>query len=195
MTGSQHVTFLARVVAAALIGALMGLLDFVLFELQGNLAGFREYVLYKPGLFGLSLLSFQLLSFTALGILCFCLFSLVWLILSKLVRTRRILPLLPLSSATLALGMIALRVYMDSRQAYGLVILIIASAALVSYAFLLHRSHIKAESAFATRFFLSPRSQLYVLFLLIVVSLFSPDIYTGLLILLRYVRHGALAAL
>ena len=178
MSGSKYATLLSRVVAAALIGALLGLLDFVLFELQGNLAGFREYVLYKPSLFGLSLLSFQLLAFIALGILSFCLFSLAWLILGKLVRKRWALPLLPLSSATIALGTIALRVYMSSRQAYGLSILVIGSAALVLWAFVLERSHVRARSSFAARLSLSPRSQFFVLFLLILVSLFSPDVYS-----------------
>jgi len=175
------VPLLSRVVAAALVGALLGLLDFFLFELQGNLAGFREYVLYKPSLFGLSLLSFQLLAFAALGILSFCLFSLAWLILGKLFRKRGTFPFLPLSSATLALGMIALRVYMNSGQAYGLSILALGSAVLVFWALVLERSHVRLESSFAARLFLSPRSQLFVVFLLIVASVFSPDVYSGIL--------------
>jgi arylsulfatase A-like enzyme len=181
MNGSQRVTLPSRAVAAALIGALLSLLDFALFEIQGNLAGFREYVLYKPSLFGLSLLSFQLLAFVALGILPFCLFSLAWVILGKLVRKRWTLPLLPISSATLALGTIALRVYMNSRQAYGLLILVIGSAALVFWALVLERSHVRPRGSFAARLSLSPRSQFFVLFLLIVVSLFSPDVYSGYL--------------
>lgn len=182
-------TLPSRVVAAALIGALLGLLDFVLFELQGNLAVFREYVLYKPGLLGLSMLSFQLLAFNALGILFVCLFSLAWVILGKLVRKRWTLPLLPISSATLALGIIALRVYteakwsqgflaMISRQPYRFSIFIVGSTVLVFYVSLLERSHTRPGSLFAARFALSPRSQFFVLFLLIGASLFSPDVYS-----------------
>jgi arylsulfatase A-like enzyme len=189
MNGSQQVTLLPRIVAAALIGALLGLLDFVLFELQGNFAGFREYVLYKPGLFGLSLLSFQLLAFAALGILSFCLFSLPWLILGKVLHKRGALALLPISSATLALGMIALRVYMNSWQTYRLSILVIGSAALVFWALVLERSHVEPRSSFAAKLSLSPRSQYLMLFLLVVVSLFSPDVYSGYLRSAHYPKN------
>jgi len=202
MTGSQHITFLARVVAAALIGALIGLLDFFLFELQGNLTVFREYVLYKPSLFGLSLLSFQLLSFTALGILSFVLFSSVWWILRKLVHKRGTLPLLLLSSATLALCMISLRVVSllrvaspDNRlhlaarillilsdanwgQACGVVILIVGSALLVFWASVLERFRVRPSGWSGSGLSLSPRSQFLLLSLLTVVSFFSPDIYS-----------------
>jgi len=177
----QQITLLSGNVAAALLGTLMGLLDFALFELPGDFAGFREYVLYRPGLFGLSLLSFQLLSFAALGVLCFCLFSLVRPISRKLLRQRGALSVLPLSSATLALGMIALRVYMNSRQPYRLAVLIVGSAVLVFYALLLQRSRLGLKKTVAVRVSLSPRSQVLVLLSLMLGSFFSPDVYSGYL--------------
>ena len=193
MSGSQRVTLLSRVVAAALIGALLGLLDFFLFELQGNLAGFREYVLYKPSSFGLSMLSFQLLAFTALGIFCYCLFCLVWLVPGAVVRKGGNFLLLTLSSATLTLGIIALRVYTEAKWSYGLLamisqqsyrfsILVVGSAVLLFCAFLLDRSHARSGSSSAAKSFLSPRPRFLVLFLLIGASLFSPDVYS------RYLR-------
>jgi arylsulfatase A-like enzyme len=189
MSENNHVPLLSRVVAAALISALLGFLDFFLFELQGNHAGFREYVLSKPSLFGLSLLSFQLLSFVTLGILCYWFFSLVWLILGSAVSKRENGPLLLLSSATLPLGIIALRVYEEarwsqgflatiSRQSYYLLMLIVGSAVLVFFAFLLERSHARPRASFAARFALSARSQFFVLILLIGASLSSPDVYS-----------------
>jgi hypothetical protein len=171
-------TFLSGIVAAALLGALVGLLDFVLFELQGDFAGLREYVLYRPGLFGLSLLSFQLLSFVAIGVLCFCLFSSVRPVSRKLLRQRWALPVLPLSVATLAVGMIALRVYMHSKQPYRLVVFVVVSAVLVFYGFFLQRSQPGPKRTPAARVCLSPKSQVLVLLSLILASLFSPDVYS-----------------
>ena len=181
VNGSRYSTLCPQLVTAALVGALMGLLDFFLFELRRHLAGFTEYILYKPSLAGLSLLSFQLLSYAALAILAFCVCFLGWFVLGRLVRTRRILPLLPLSLVALALGMIALRVYMNSRQIYALVVLIIGSAALVSYVFRSHRFLGDPQGGSSARLLLSTKFQLYALLLLIVTSLFSPDVYSGLL--------------
>jgi arylsulfatase A-like enzyme len=177
----QQMTLLSGVVAAVLLGALVGLLDFALFELQGGFAGFREYVLYKPGLFGLSLWLFQLMAFGALGVLCFCLFSLLRPILRKLPRQRGALPILPLSMATVALGMIALRVYMNSRQPFRLVVLVVVSGVVVFYGFVVQRSHLGLKRAPAARVSLSTRLHVLVLGFLILASFLSPDVYSGYL--------------
>jgi arylsulfatase A-like enzyme len=205
MSGSRHVTLLSGVVAAALMGTWLGFLDFFLFELQGNRAGFREYVLYKPSLFGLSLLSSQLLSFVTLGIFCFCFLTLVWLILGKPVGKRESLPALPLFAVIFTIGIISLRFGSflrgverinhrplspgllltlfggDLRQVYSFVILITGSAVLVAYANVLHRSQVGATGALVARLSLSPRSQFFVLFLLVGASLCSPDAYSAYL--------------
>jgi arylsulfatase A-like enzyme len=198
-------------VAAALIGALMGVLDFVLFELQGNLGCFGQYVLYKPGPLSLSLLSFQLLSFVALGILCFCFFSLVWLILGKPTGKRGSFPTLPLFSVVFTLCMIALRFGSflrgverkshvpfsprllmalsgeDWQQASSLLILILGSAVLVAYATVVHRTRGGATGGFAARLSLSPKSAFLVVCFLIVGSLLAPDVYS---LYLRYPDHS-----
>ena len=174
------------IVGAALLGSLMGLLDFCLFELQGNFAGFREYVLYRPGVFGPSLLFFQLLAFAALGALCFSLFSLVRPILGKPLRRRGAIPVLPLSSATLALGMIALRADLNSGQPYRLALLITGSAMLVVYGLFVQRSSLEPTGKLASRPARSARLRALVLLGLMLTALFSPDVYSAYR---RFGRH------
>lgn len=181
MNERQHATLLSCVVAAALIGTLLGLVDFFLFEVQGHLAGFTEYVLYKPSLFGLSLLSFQVLAFAALGMVSFCLSLLLWLIVGNLFPRRGGSALLPLSLAILAVGTIALRVYMNSQQAYRLAILVIGSAVLVFVASRIERCGVRPEHSSTSTLLLSVKLQFGALSLVILSSFLSPDVYSAYL--------------
>jgi arylsulfatase A-like enzyme len=185
--GSPRKVSPVGLVAAVLVGVVLGLLDFALFELQGNLAGFREYVLYRPGALGLSLLFDQLLAFALLGAICFVLLSLVRLALSGLRRRWGAIPVLPLSSGTLALGMIALRVDLNRAEPYRLAALAVGSGALVLVAFLVRRSSLEeARTARPARSRWAARGALAVLALLL-VALFAPDVYSAFL---RFGRKG-----
>lgn len=176
--GRQRMRSASGIVAAALLGALMGLLDFVLFELQGSLAGFREYVLYRPGVFGPSMFFYQLLAYAALGTVCFSLVSLVRLIISKPLRRWGAILVLPLSSVTLGLGMIALRVDLNSGQPYRLTLLIAGFAVLFVYGFLVQRSWLEATGERAVGPERSARLRALLLLGLMLAALLSPDLYS-----------------
>jgi arylsulfatase A-like enzyme len=178
---------LAGILGAVFIGTVLGLLDFSLFELQGELAGFREYVLYRPGAFGFSLLFFQLLAFALLAAVCFAIFSLARLILSGLRRGWGAIPVLPLSSGAVALGMIVLRIDLNRGEPYRLGALAVGSGALVVFAFIVQRSSLGApRTAHRAGSRSATRGVLAVLALLL-AALFAPDVYSACL---RFGKKG-----
>jgi len=192
MNPSKGASLVSRLVTAALIGVMLGLVDFLLFELRGSFVNVREYVLYKPGFFGLSMLSLQLLSFSIVGVFCWLSLHVFGSVHRKLARGCPAPPSVPLFIAVFALGVISLRVYLNSGKTWGLAILTIGLALVGGCAWLFRRVHLRPLKPVAAKAALPPRSQVLVLLLLVAVTFLAPDLYS---LYLRFPyqarRHGA----
>lgn len=165
-------------ITSALFGCLVGLLDFVLFEIHGNFHGVREYILYKPGFFGLNLLSTVLMWFALLGVLSLIPALLTTMLLRLFRPNTTPLLTLPLSVATVGFAIVTLRIYKYSSHTWMIAFLIIGCTLIVVFLYRHQVCKPRPPAHPTAKRLSSDWMMLGVFSSMILLSFFAPDIFS-----------------